>query len=324
MQQPTVNITMPVFNRYAMTQRTITALRQSSDTIPFTFTVVDNGSDAALVAKLKEFHGTGLINKLFLLPRNMGIPCACNIGWIMTDAPFYLKIDNDMLVQDPDWLVKLFTLWSHGERLSTFGPAWSKEQQLASEGALETPDGTLGICMKNLPGAVIFVPKAVSDILGRWNEDYGLYGAEDGDYGARMKSVGFPQYYYLAHELVQDLGRDEKPEDRDYVLDRGTEHKSLFFDEKGGTGLFKLNNYLFTYHIRNPKVPLRYTVADVDENCKVRLKEDKAYAPVREALELCKIQMDRARASKDPDKIFRDEFQEGLRGILRERGQAWD
>ena len=324
MRQPTVNITIPVFNRLVLTQKTILALRESGDSIPFTITVVDNGSEPALVSRLQELHRDGLIDKLFLLPRNMGISCACNIGWAMTDAPCFLKLDNDMLAQDPDWLEKLFTLWRHGEPLSTLGPAWTEEQLLANDGALHTPDGILGICRTNLPGAVLFVPKAVSDILGFWNEDYGLYGAEDGDYGARMNSAGFPQYYYLAQGLIRDMGLEEKPEDRDYALDRQGEHQALFVDEKGGTGLFKLNNYLYKYGIRNLKVPLRYAVADVDGNGKVRLRENKDYPPVRQALDVCRREMNRARASKDPDQIFRGEFIERLRTVMRECGQARD
>ncbi len=322
MQQPVLNITIPVFNRFALTQKTIVALRRSSGAVPFSLTVVDNGSDAALVSRLREFYRDGIIDKLFLLPKNMGISCACNIGWAMTDAPIYLKLDNDMLVQDPAWLEKLFTLWRHGQPLSTFGTAWSEEQLLANKGALHTPDGILGICTTNLPGAAIFVPKVVSDVLGYWSEDYGLYGAEDGDYGLRMNFAGFPQYYYFAKGLIRDMGREEQPEQVDYVLDRSAEHGSLFVDPKGGTGLFKLNNYLYNHCIRNWKVPLRYMVVDVDDACVVRLAERKDYLPVRRALELCKKLVDKTLASNDPDLMFRDEFIERLKVIMRECGQA--
>lgn len=321
MQQPVVNITIPVFNRFVLTQKTILALRKSLRTVPFSVTVVDNGSEPPLVERLREFHQTGLIDKLFLLPRNMGISCACNIGWSMTDAPYYMKLDNDILIQDPAWLEKLFKLWRHGKPLSTLGPAWSKEQQLANEGALHTPDGDLGICVTNLQGSALLIPKVVSDILGYWSEDYGLYGAEDGDYGLRMNCAAFPQYYYLSQGLIRDLGVEEKPEDRDYVLDRQGEHQSLFVDKKGGTGLFRLNSYLYHHCIRNWKVPLRYTVVDVDSDCKVRLAERKEYAPVREALERCKALVDKANASKDQDAIFRGQFIENLKDIMRECGQ---
>lgn len=322
MRQPAVNITIPVFNRFVLTQKTLLALHKSRGGVPFSITVVDNGSDPPLVSRLRELHQAGIIDKLFLLPENMGISCACNIGWAMTDAPLYMKLDNDCLIQDPGWLEKLFRLWRHGAPLSTLGPAWTEEQLLANEGALHTPDGILGICRTNLQGSALFIPKAVSDILGFWSEDYGLYGAEDGDYGLRMTCADFPQYYYLASGLIQNMGWDEKPDDIDYVLDRQGEHRALFLDNKGGTGLFRLNSYLYHHCIRNWKVPLKYEVDDVDDNCKVRLKERKDYIPVQQALAHCKRLVDKANASDDPDALYREEFIEGLKDIMRECGQA--
>ena len=317
-----VNITIPVFNRFVLTQKTLLALRKSKTSIPFTVTVVDNGSDAALVSRLREFYQAGIIDKLFLLPENMGISCACNIGWAMTDAPVYMKLDNDSLVRDPAWLEKLFKLWRHGETLSTLGPAWTEEQLLANAGALHTPDGVLGICATNLQGSAMFVPKAVSDVLGYWSEDYGIYGAEDGDYGLRMTCAGFHQYYYLASELLRDMSADEKPDDVDYVLDRQGELRALFMDKKSGEGFFRLNSYLYHQCIRNWKIPLRYAVDDVDDDRTVRLKEREEYVPVRQALERCKQLVDKAYASGDPDAIFHEEFIERLKGIMRECGQA--
>ncbi len=321
MAQPVVNITMPVFNRFVLTQRALLALRKSGGSVPFCITVVDNGSDASLVSRLRELHRAGIIDKLFLLPENMGISCACNIGWSMTDAPVYLKLDNDILVQDPAWLEKLFRLWRHGQPLSTLGPAWTEGQWQSGDGVLSTPDGELGLCVSNLQGSALFVPKAVSDLLGYWSEDYGLYGAEDGDYGTRMICAGFPQYYYRPEGLLRDMGMEEKPEDVDYTLDRRAEHRNLFMDKQGGTGLFRLNNYLYNYCIRNWKVPLRYAVADVDDACRVSLREREEYAPVRQALELCKTLVDKGMASDDPDAIFRPEFIQRLKNVMRECGQ---
>ena len=131
-----LNITMPVFNRYELTQTALLALRKCSQEVPFTVTVVDNGSDADLVGKLIEFKERGIIDKLFLLEKNMGTACAANIGWEMTDAPFYMKLDNDMVIRDRDFFSKIFKLWSHGEPLSTLGGAISRQELLRNPGAL--------------------------------------------------------------------------------------------------------------------------------------------------------------------------------------------
>jgi GT2 family glycosyltransferase len=193
-QPPVVNITIPVFNRLHTTQKTILALRKCSREIPFAITVVDNGSEPELVERLVTFRKDGIIDNLFLIPRNMGISCAANVGWQMVDAPFYMKLDNDTVMKKRDWLPKLFRMWQHGLPLSTLGGAYDLPMLLKNPGIIETPDGPLGICDSNLPGQAVIIPKAVSDILGMWNEDYGLYGAEDGDYGMRMRCAGFPQY----------------------------------------------------------------------------------------------------------------------------------
>ncbi|MDL2306719.1 glycosyltransferase [Desulfovibrio sp. OttesenSCG-928-C06] len=322
---PILNITMPVFNRLQSTQRVLLALRRTSRAVPFCITVVDNGSDADLVAKLIEFKKAGLIDKLFLLPENMGISCAANLGWKMTDAPVYMKLDNDMVAQIPDWPEKLFRIWSHGQPLSTFGGAQSEEELLAAPGALETPDGVLGICTATLAGQAMFIPRAVSDFLGYWSEDYGLYGAEDGDYGQRMRIAGLPQYYYHGEKFFADTGREDI--DEVYTarqVDRVAMYESLFRDGKGGTGLFLLNNYLFNMCIRNWNVPLRYEVADVSEDCRVKVVERAEYAPVREALERSKAMVDEKLAQGRNDEIYSEDFMGTLKELWSACGQGFE
>jgi GT2 family glycosyltransferase len=88
MPKPVLNITIPVFNRFHLTQKTLLSLRRSAQTVPFVITVVDNGSKPELVQRLCEFHASGIIDNLYLLPRNMGIAAAANIGWEQVSAPF--------------------------------------------------------------------------------------------------------------------------------------------------------------------------------------------------------------------------------------------
>ena len=62
MANPVVNITIPVFNRYHLTQKTLLALRKTAPGISFTVTVVDNGSEQALRDRLVELHKDGIID----------------------------------------------------------------------------------------------------------------------------------------------------------------------------------------------------------------------------------------------------------------------
>jgi len=301
-EKPIVNITMPVFNRYHVTQKAILALRRTSQAIPFTLTVVDNGSDPDLVQQLVAFREDGIIDHLYLLPENMGISCAANIGWQMLDAPFYMKLDNDIVIKQHDWLPKLFKLWRHGEALSNLGGANSEATFWGAPGAIHTPDGILGRCVTHIQGQAILIPKLVSDTLGMWSEDYGLYGAEDGDYGARMNCIGFPQYHYLGPEFFDDLGRSDN--EATYTarnLDKRREHKMLFITEDGGMGLFKINYMFYEFCIRSWKVPLRYKVVDIYDKYCVRVETREEYIPVMKALQECK---------RLTDKLYREGFKE--------------
>ncbi len=321
MDVPILNITIPVFNRFHITQKTILALHKTVKFIPFTVTVVDNGSEPALRERLIELREHGLINNLFLLPCNMGISCACNIGWQAVDTPYYMKLDNDIVFSTPDWLEKLFRLWSHGLPMSTLGPALDPKQLTQNPGTIESPDGILGICTKNLPGGAIIIPKAVSDILGYWNEDYGLYGAEDGDYGARMNCAGFSQYYYDDRDFFVHHNTYGNTEYEGTGLDKDKEHARLFKDEAGGVGLFVLNYYLYNACIRRWNVPLRYRIKDIN-GYNVVLEEDPAYAPVKAALSFSKRFIDRLRSTGKADNIYSDAVVARLKKEWESCGQA--
>lgn len=325
---PILNITMPVFNRLQSTQRVLLALRnldrrRRERRVSFCVTVVDNGSDADLRARLVEFRKSGIIDHLFLLPENLGISCAANIGWQLVETPVYMKLDNDMLPLRPDWPDTLFGIWSHGKPISTLGGAQSDEEFYAKPGGIETPLGRLGVCTGTLAGQAMFIPREVTGFLGRWSEDYGLYGAEDGDYGVRMRTAGLPQYYYLGREFFQDTGREDI--DEVYTarnLDRQRMFRELFVDEKGGTGLFRLNNYLYAMCIRSWNVPPRYRVEDVSEDYRVKVVEREEYAPVRAALLESKARVDAKLAAGRYEEIYQPEFLDGLRALWDACGQG--
>lgn len=320
MANPVVNITIPVFNRYHLTQKTLLALRKTAPGISFAVTVVDNGSEQALRDRLVELHKDGIIDNLFLLPRNMGISCACNIGWRAVDAPYYMKLDNDMAVITPHWLENLFRLWAHGDPVSTLGPTFKAHDMVKNPGTITSEDGILGICNSNLMGSAIIIPKSVSDMLGCWSEDYGLYGADDGDYGARMNCAGLPQYYYDANDFFVNGGKYDNSEYEDTDLNKGKEHARLFKDESGGMGMFVLNYYLYNMCVRNWKVPLRYRIKDMD-GYNVVLEEEPAYAPIQQALSRSKDLLDNLVAAGRNNDMYSDAVVNRLKRIWKGCGQ---
>ncbi|WP_411330992.1 glycosyltransferase [Desulfovibrio desulfuricans] len=320
MANPIVNITIPVFNRYHLTQKTLLALRKTAPCIAYAVTVVDNGSEQSLRDRLVELHKDGIIDNLFLLPRNMGISCACNIGWRAVDAPYYMKLDNDMAVITPHWLENLFRLWAHGAPVSTLGPTFTAQDMVKNPGTITSEDGILGICTSNLMGSAIVIPKSVSDMLGYWSEDYGLYGADDGDYGARMNCAGLPQYYYDANDFFVNGGKYDNSEYEDTDLNKGKEHARLFKDESGGIGLFVLNYFLYNMCVRNWKVPLRYRIRDMD-GYNVVLEEDPAYALIQQALSRSKNLLDNLVAAGRNNDMYSDAVVNRLKRIWEGCGQ---
>lgn len=318
MKKPIINVTMPVFNRHDTTRLALLALRKCSQVIPFSITVVDNGSEPELVQALLEFKQIGLIDKLFLLEKNMGTACAANIGWEMTNAPIYMKLDNDIVIQDKDFFRKIWALWAHGEPLSNLGNA---EAGIAWEepGLIRTPDGLLKVCAKTLIGQAIFVPKSVSDILGFWSEDYGLYGAEDGDYGLRMHCAGFKQYYYSAAGLFTDLGQDLQTTYAARNVDKKAGVAAAIADAEGGYGLFMVNQALYNLCVRTWRPVRKYLVQDVSSTGQVRLAENPEFAYYKELLDRCAQKINErvdALGQSNPDYIFTQGFIEELKSIM--------
>ena len=321
MSGPILNITIPVFNRYHLTQKTLLALRKTAPGIPFVVTVVDNGSAPDLRERLVNLHSDGLIDNLFLLPRNMGISCACNIGWRAVDAPYYMKLDNDMVATTPLWLDHVFRLWAHGEPVSIIGPTFEQKKLTADPGTQQTPDGILGICRGNVPGGATIIPKSVSDNIGYWSEDYGLYGADDGDYGARLECAGVIQYCYNVHDCFEHCGSFDNSEYEDTELNKSEEHARLFKDESGGVGMFLLNYYLYNMCARNWKVPLRYRIKDMD-GYNVVLEEDPAYEPIKVALRRSKELLDNLQAANRNNDLYSEVVVQRMKRIWRSCGQG--
>ncbi|MBO6171116.1 MAG: glycosyltransferase [Desulfovibrio sp.] len=280
MQEHTLcNVTIPVFNRPAATERTIRALAATSRETPFCITVVDNGSEPPLTQTLRRLREEGCIDNLFLLPRNMGVACAANVGWELVPAPIYMKLDNDTAMLRPHWLRDLLALWRHGRPVSNLGGAFDTAMLRKTPGCLRTPDGELGLCVGNLPGQAVLVPRAVSDMLGFWNEEYGLYGGEDGDYGLRMQAAGLPQYYYLGPDYFENV-REEDDACATYAargIDKRRLHRELVVRDNLGMGRLYMNKLFYLTGLRSLRPMRRYAVDDVDAQGRVRLVERREY-----------------------------------------------
>jgi GT2 family glycosyltransferase len=187
-----VNIGMVTFNRLEFTKQAIDAVARFTN-FPYALTVVDNCSQDGTQDYLKELKRRGVIKNLVLLAENIGVARASNVAWQQEpEAGYYLKLDNDIVVQKPDWLNRMVQTVDAVPELAAL--AYNFEP---ASYPLETVHGCRIRPKRdaNLGGACYLIPKRTHEALGYWCEDYGLYGEEDHDHSVRLRLAGFLNAY---------------------------------------------------------------------------------------------------------------------------------
>ena len=213
-----VNITMPVFNRPELTLRTIESVARLTDH-PLVLTVVDNGSDADLAARLLELHAAGAIHKLFTFTRNMGVASAVNLGWQRTEAAYYLKLDNDIEILRPDWLSQLVETADAVPEVGVVAYRFVQEKLCR---AARTADGRNLLLTSGCNGACVLVRRDVRERLGYFCEDYGMYGEEDADFGYRIQLAGLLNAYLSDEGMVRQQSEPAAVRRYDHLKRRTT------------------------------------------------------------------------------------------------------
>ena len=243
-----VNITIVTCNRLNLTARCLASLLRNTDG-PFTAQVVDNGSADGTQDFLKRLAAEDARVRPHFIDRNMGVAVAANYGWAALDAPYYLKLDNDMLVRDPLWLKKLLDVLEGNPDLALAGYQILGRQKIAPA---FLGDGTAFRMADFCGGACVLVPRRVHERLGFWNEDYGKYGFEDLEYSNRAVLAGFRVGYLDDDAAVSHLGY-EVPE-RNYEEGK----KQSIASAQSGEKLFILNKLLFENAVRPLYVKRKY------------------------------------------------------------------
>ena len=129
MSIPNVDVVMPVFNRYNETLITINSLNKYKSH-NLKLTVVDNGSTQDLRDELIKLYSDKSIDNLLLLDNNYGVSCACNVGWEISDAPFFMKLDNDIEIISSTWIEDIFHMWGKNRYNTIFGQDWNCNKEI--------------------------------------------------------------------------------------------------------------------------------------------------------------------------------------------------
>lgn len=181
-----VNIGMISFNRLDFTRQAIEALLFHTR-FPHVLTVVDNGSRDGSREYLLEQKRRGTIRNLVILDENVGVARASNMAWLMeSEADYYLKLDNDIVIQKKDWLADMVEAVDKIPRIGVAGYNF----ETVSYPASVVRGRRIRIKRAgNLGGACVLIPRRTREKIGFWCEEYGLYGEEDSDYAARVSCL---------------------------------------------------------------------------------------------------------------------------------------
>jgi GT2 family glycosyltransferase/Flp pilus assembly protein TadD len=187
-----VNICIITFNRLNFTKQAIESLLKNTR-YPHVITVVDNNSQDGTKEYLEKVKQEGIIKNLVLLDENVGVAKASNLAWkLEPNSKYYLKFDNDIVIQKPDWLSSMVSVIDGIPQLGAIAYNFEPHSY-----PLTTLNGHSCRIKRhsNLGGACILIPRRTRDQLGYWCEDYGLYGEEDADYGERIRLKGLLNAY---------------------------------------------------------------------------------------------------------------------------------
>jgi GT2 family glycosyltransferase/Flp pilus assembly protein TadD/glycogen synthase/SAM-dependent methyltransferase len=194
-----VNICIVTYNRLDFTKQAIESILKNTK-YPHIITVVDNNSRDGTKEYLARLKREGFIQNLILLDKNIGVAKASNLAWQQEpDAAYYLKYDNDIVIQKQDWLMNMVKVINSIPELGAIGynfePTNYPSKVVNGHQIRIRRDANIG-------GACYLIPKRVEEKLGKWCEDYGLYGEEDGDYSLRLRLAG----YYNAYMDDENIG----------------------------------------------------------------------------------------------------------------------
>ena len=197
-----VNIGIITYNRIEYTKQAINSIQKYTK-YPHVISVVDNNSQDGTKEYLRELKEKEVIKNLVLLEENHGVSKASNLAWSFEpNAKHYLKYDNDIVIEKENWLHDMVdiieTIPQAGAVAYNFEPKSYAKSTINGKIVRIKSEGNLG-------GACILIPKRTKEILGVWNEDYGLYGEEDADYGYRISAKGLLNIYMEDEDIGKHL-----------------------------------------------------------------------------------------------------------------------
>lgn len=175
---------------------------------PYKLIVVDNGSKDETPDYLVSHRKW--IDRLILLDENLGTAKAQNIGWMLSDKEYYIKLDDDVVILRDEWLEVLVGMSNMLPEYAAFGHIWFKGHTRRFTRGFYLADTNDNI---DFYSPTVLIPKRTFEKLGYWTTAFGIYGFEDFDYRFRMQLAALRYCYAGDINYVKHLGPNMDPED---------------------------------------------------------------------------------------------------------------
>ncbi len=222
------------YNRLDLTKQTLSNIIKNTN-IPFNLVIVDNASSDGTQEYLKEFEAEhkdnqkGLLSTIVLVfnGSNKGIAIGRNQGLVEANklnTDWFSTIDNDVLLPD-GWLTDCINILKENPTFGMIGVnfepfAFPIVKSASCEFQMK-PNGNLGT-------ACTVFSKKFHKMLGFFNTEYGLYGEEDADMGARARALGFKLGYLKENGVHIGEDTDNQNEYRKFKTESHSKNLKQF------------------------------------------------------------------------------------------------
>lgn len=221
------------FNRLNLTKQTFSSLLETTTT-PFNLIVVDNGSEDGTPEYLDQFCQENVNKncfknfKIIKNTKNLGIAIGRNQALEKSTQEWLATIDNDVLLP-AGWSEQCVKILQANPKYAAIGVNFEDATfpliKDSNDNEFQHKD------KGNLGTACMLFNRKIHKLLGYFNTEYGCYGEEDADLGARIRVLGL-QLGYLK-DNGQHLGSGEN--------DQGPYREFKTLSHKKNLGVFNRN-----------------------------------------------------------------------------------
>lgn len=239
--------------------------------------IVDNASRGNIREVVRQYKSRLAIRSIFN-KRNLGFSRAVNQGILATGKKSdIILLNNDVLVNDPQWISKLQNAAYSDERIGIVGCRLVNDEQLFLHGGVHLPSesywgielggGELDIGqyqtnddVEAVTFALVYIKRSVIEKIGLLDEDYFAY-FEDVDYCFRAKNAGF-RIFHLGELTCIHLQGSSTRKDKSFFNRIYREAQSVFIKKWQDSDHYSPTHGLVWHSISN--LPTGYSLSSLN------------------------------------------------------------